>query len=103
MAEELHRLTELVEATPSPGWDWIWDAFWRLEGDRLWKVQGVSTPMGATMVMSVPGPIPWSVLVRWCDEHDRGPDDRDLLEVCVRAMDAIFLPWWHNRHRPRQT
>ena len=89
---------------PEPGaWDWIWDAFWRLEPDRPRHTQGMAAPMGGTLVMAVPGHMPWTVLERWCRAHGRSDDDRDLMEVCIRKMDEIWLPWWIERHRPRKT
>lgn len=101
MADEMVRLTELVATAPKPGWDWIWDAFWRLDTERPWKVQGVGS-MAGTIIMAIPGAIPWTAIARWCDAHERTPEDRDLLEVCVRKMEAIYLPWWIERHRPRR-
>ena len=93
---ETRRLLAIAQA-PSP-WDLIWQAFWRLGDERLHLVQGFAHPLGATLITSTPRPIPWSVVVRWCEIHGL---DLDLTERCILAMDAIYLKDWTSRNVAR--
>lgn len=86
--------------TTSGHLDWIWDAWWRLGDERPHVVTGMSSPMGATLIKSVPGKIAWSAVVMWCDVHGYGADDREMLDLCIQAMDRAYLEWWSERNKP---
>lgn len=92
----------MAETPPPDRWECIWEAFWRLDTDRPHRTQGMAAPMGGSLIMSVPGPIPWTVLQDYCDRTGQSPEDRDLMEVCIRKMEDIYLPWWLEKNRPRQ-
>jgi hypothetical protein len=78
-----------------PAWDWIWAAWWRLgAGDRPYLVQGTVVPMGATLIRSEPGYIPWTAVQRWVETHGIGVEDAELLDQCVQSMDGPFREWW---------
>lgn len=77
-----------------PAWlDWIWRAWWRLTDDRQWRSGGMGP--------SQPCRIPWSVVAAWCDRHGYGPEDEELLEAGLRAMDDEWLAWWSEQQRQR--
>lgn len=70
---------------------WIWRAWWRLSDDRPWVPQG--------MEAARPGRIPWTAVAAWCDRNGYGPDDEDLLEKGLAAMDAEWLAWHAEQRR----
>lgn len=97
-------MREKVERAPAGmgHLDWIWDAWWRLSDERPHIVSGMSAPMGATLIKSIPGKIPWSVVDHWCSAHGYDDDDRDMMDACIQSMDAIFLDWWAAKNKPRR-
>lgn len=99
--EWMASIRDLLEiaSKPSP-WDMIWGAFWRLNDERPYVVQGFGQPLGATIITSSPRPIPWSAVQRWCEVYGL---DLDLTERCILAMDAIYLKDWASRNVPRGT
>jgi len=92
------QVTQLQSA--SGHLDWIWDAWWRLGDERPHIVTGMPAPMGATLIKSVPGKIGWSSVVMWCDVNGYGSDDREMLDLCIQAMDRAYLEWWAERNKP---
>ena len=60
----------------------------------------MSSPMGATLIKSVPGKIGWSSVMAWCDVHDYGADDREMMDLCIQAMDRAYLELWAERNKP---
>lgn len=60
----------------------------------------MGAPMGGVLIKSVPGKIPWTSVLAWATAHDYTPDDRDMLDRCIQAMDAVYLEWWAEKNKP---
>lgn len=101
-ADEIQQLRNEVDDTPdpTPHLDWIWEAWWRLGDERPHIVTGMSAPMGGSIIRSIPGKIPWSVIAHWCDAHGHGDEDRDVMDRCIQSMDAVYLNWWTEKNKP---
>lgn len=83
-----------------PTWDWIWEAWWRLHnGDRRSLVQGLSAPLGGTVIRSEPDFLPWTVVRQWAREHRLSQSSARLLDECVQAMDETFRKWWFEANK----
>ncbi|EHM01158.1 hypothetical protein HMPREF9946_02233 [Acetobacteraceae bacterium AT-5844] len=80
-------------------WGWIWRAWRRLDHERPYIVTGIGQPMGATMIVSQPGRIPWTAVDRWCRAHGYSDDDRQFLDACVEELDSIKLADWAEKQR----
>jgi len=65
-----------------------------LRDDRQHTVFGVAQPMGAMVLKSRPGRIPWSAIDRWCQRHRLNDADAVFIERCVRILDDVYLTWW---------
>jgi hypothetical protein len=55
--------------------------------------------MGATLIRSEPGYIPWTAVQRWVEARGIGEDDAAMLDQCLQAMDAAFRSWWVEKHK----
>lgn len=80
-----------------PEFRWLWRAWNALHDDRVHLVEGVATPMGATIIRSRPSRIPWTVICRWARYHRMTRAEQQLLHACIRAMDDVFLEDWQRR------
>jgi hypothetical protein len=83
----------------APGNRWIWNAWQSLHDERPYIVQGMSSPMGVTIIQSRPGNIPWSRLHLWAQHHGMSPAELHLLHTVVRKMDAAFREDWERKHK----
>ena len=43
--------------------------------------------------------IPWTAIAAWCQHHDIGADDQELLEAGLDAMDDEYIAWHAERAR----
>jgi hypothetical protein len=50
-------------------------------------------------MQSRPLGIPWTALAEWADRNGIGAEDLEMLEACIRAMDAVYFEWWAEKHR----
>jgi hypothetical protein len=84
-----------------PWLDWIWAAWHRLNDERGMEVHGVGMPMGGTIIKSRPRRIPWTAVRAWSRHHRHSPDDMELLDHCLMAMDEEYLAWWQERQNAK--
>jgi hypothetical protein len=74
------------QAPQLPAWlGFIWRCYERLQHDRPWLV---------SMDGARPQPIPWRDVALWAERHGLPPEDAELLDAGIRALDAAFLEWW---------
>lgn len=100
-ADAATALEQKLAAAPAadPEWDWIWEAWWRLNDDRHTEVSGMGMPMGGTVIQSRPRRIPWTAVDRWCERYGYGQDQSDLFDECLMAMDAVYIRWFADRQK----
>lgn len=82
-AENLPKVTEDIA--------WIWKAFHRLDLDRGWIGGGMAAP--------IPRRIPWQSIVDWAGYHGYSREDCEMLDVCISAMDTVYLAHHAKRQR----
>lgn len=85
-----------------PAAGWIWRAWFTLNDTRSHVVAGFSAGgagAGAFLMQSRPLGIPWTALAEWADRNGIGAEDLEMLEACIRAMDAVYFEWWAEKHR----
>lgn len=70
-----------------------WRAWTDLNSERQFIVSGYSLPMGATVIQSRPGSIPWSKMQEWCDRS--GCDDRDFVIPLIVCLDEAYIAHWN--------
>jgi hypothetical protein len=68
-----------------PEFQWIWRAWRRLSSDR--------PNHGGGFGPSVPGDIPWSLLLKWAEHHEMTKAEFYLLDRCCQAMDREYRAW----------
>jgi hypothetical protein len=66
----------------------------RLHDERPHTVAGYAAPMGAMVLKSRPGRIPWTAINRWCERHAMPADDAEFLDRCIAVLDSEYLAWW---------
>jgi hypothetical protein len=71
--------------------EFAWVAFWQLHGDRPMSAHGFGAPMGATIIESLPGPIPFSAVDRYASRFEIEGEAFDRLLFFVSELDSEFL------------
>lgn len=74
-----------------PGSEHIWTAFWLLTDDRQWRPQGFGTPMGATVIESLPGRIPYMAIASYARDLRITGEEFDRFLRLIRALDGEYL------------
>jgi hypothetical protein len=69
-------------------------AWHRLHDERPHTLAGYAAPMGAMILKSRPGRIPWTVVDRWSDRHGLAADEASFLDRCIAILDSEYLAWW---------
>lgn len=64
---------------PLPGLELYLDAYWEVQGDR---------PSGWS-----PGRIPWSTIVKFCEQHDLSGEQQDRMVYFFNRMDDAYLAY----------
>jgi hypothetical protein len=95
MADEPEVKATRVDVLPQ--FRWIWHAWHSLHDDRAFLVEGVSAALGATIIRSRPGRIPWSRVRLWARFHRMTRSETQLLYAGIRSMDDVFLEDWQRR------
>lgn len=49
---------------------------------------------------SVPGSISYSSVVFWADAHEMSYYERQILDVCMLAMDEVYRGWYMAKNAP---
>lgn len=60
-------------------------------------VNGFAVPMGAMLIQSAPGRIPFSALDRYARRFGIGGDAFDLLVALIEPLDLEYLDWDRER------
>ena len=68
---------------------WIWRAWHRLEADR--------PRHGGGFGPAIPGPIPWSLVLRWADYQGLTQGEMQLLDQCLLGLHAEDVAHWLRR------
>jgi hypothetical protein len=74
-----------------PGSEHIWTAFWLLTDDRVWRAQGFGTPMGATVIESIPTHIPYTSILCYALDLEIDGEEFDRFVRLLRALDSEYL------------
>jgi hypothetical protein len=74
-----------------PGSEHVWTAFWLLTDDRQWRAQGFGTPMGATVIESLPSRIPYGVIALYAQDLAIEGEEFDRFMRLLRALDEEYL------------
>ena len=74
-----------------PSLEWIWRAWHRLTDDRPRYGGGMDQP--------IPGRIPWTVVHQWGRYQRLARGEMGMLDICIGAMDALYLEWWVSRQK----
>lgn len=82
-----------------PEFRWIWRAWEALHDDRVQSVEGVAAPMGGTLIRTRPGRIPWTTVRFWATHEELTRAEMELLRICLRAMDDVYLRHWQRISR----
>lgn len=74
-----------------PEYAWIWRAWQRLSADRPLAIHGAMMPMGGGIIRSIERRIPWTVVMKWAAWHELDRAETGLLDLCICALDAIYI------------
>lgn len=75
-------------------------AWGQLTAERSHTITGVAAPMGAMVLKSKPGVIPWSAVDHWLHRHGHGGADAAFWHRCIAILDHEYLSWWAEREGP---
>lgn len=89
------------DAVMPVGAEHIWSAFWMLHGDRPMVTQGFGSPMGATIIESMPGRIPFSAIDCYARRFGIAGEAFDRLLLLVSEIDREYLNAAAERTRER--
>lgn len=65
-----------------PEYSWLWRAWQRLDGERLWVGGGMGQPS--------PRGIPWRAVRAWADEHRLTVEEFDMLDAMAAELDGAL-------------
>lgn len=102
-AEEPDAVALLGDAAPDdaptllPWCRVYWQAWWRLHRSRPQDPEPQPLPTGGVTFVMRPRRIPWRDLDAYARRLGLGPDDWELFEAVLFAMDTEFLDIWSKR------
>ena len=83
------------------GAEYVWNAFWALQGDRTMAVHGFGGGMGGMVIEAVPRPLSWRAIADYAEWYGIEGMDFDRFLILVGALDQEFMEIMEERRLAR--